>query len=72
MADDITGKRLKKKVLERWENEGGRLAADPAGPEAVGPKSDHEGELNRPSGSHGDSTVGAPASPAEERKPDAK
>lgn len=25
MADDISRKRLKKKVLDRWENEGGRL-----------------------------------------------
>ena len=26
--DDISRKRLKKKVLERWENEGGRLSDD--------------------------------------------
>jgi hypothetical protein len=28
MPDNIERKRLKKKMLERWENEGGRIAAD--------------------------------------------
>lgn len=30
MTDNIERKRLKKKMLERWENEGGRIAADSA------------------------------------------
>ena len=29
MPDSIERKRLKKKMLERWENEGGRVADDP-------------------------------------------
>jgi hypothetical protein len=29
MPDNIERKRLKKKMLDRWENEGGRIAADP-------------------------------------------
>lgn len=29
MPDYISRQRLKKKVLDRWENEGGRLCADP-------------------------------------------
>lgn len=28
MPDEIERKRLKKKTLDRWENEGGRIAAD--------------------------------------------
>lgn len=28
MLDDIERKRLNKKMLDRWENEGGRIAAD--------------------------------------------
>ena len=28
MLDNIERKRLKKKMLDRWENEGGRIAAD--------------------------------------------
>ena len=72
MTDDITGKCLKKKVLDRWENEGGRIVADPAGADEGGPKSDHEGELNQRSGSHVNSTVGTPSSPTKERKPAVK
>jgi hypothetical protein len=29
MPDNIERKRLKKKMLDRWENEGGRISADP-------------------------------------------
>ena len=28
MSDPIARKRLKKKMLERWENEGGKIATD--------------------------------------------
>ena len=72
MTEDITGKRLKKKVLDRWENEGGKIVADPAGADKRDPKRDHEGELNQPSGSHGNSTVGAPTSLTKKRKPAVK
>ncbi len=30
MPDFVSKKRLKKKVLERWENEGGNLSSDKA------------------------------------------
>ncbi len=66
MADDMTGKRLKKKVLERWENEGGRIIANPLGANEDSPKGDHEGELNQKSGSHCISTVGASTSSTKE------
>ena len=69
MTDDITAKRLKKKVLDRWENEGGKIVADPAGVDECGPKRDHEGELDRLSGSPGNS---APRSPTKRRKPAVK
>ena len=69
MTDDASRKRLKKKVLDRWENEGGRILADPAGAEGGGPKSKHEAEPNQPSGSPGNSAGG---SPAKGRKPAGK
>src|SRR5687767_11339723 len=66
MAEDVDRKRLKKKVLDRWENEGGRIVADPAGADGGGPKSVHGWGLGQPSGSPGNSAAG---SPANRRKP---
>lgn len=37
MPDFVSRKRLKKKVLERWENEGGKLSADKAGDPSAHP-----------------------------------
>ena len=68
MTDDITRKRLKKKVLDRWENEGGRIVADPLGADEGGQKSDRKGELNQRAESHCNSTVGPSTSPAKKRK----
>jgi hypothetical protein len=72
MTDDITAKRLKKKVLDRWEDEGGRIVADPAGAAQGRPKCDHVGELDQLSGSLGKSAAGAPTSPTKGRKPAVK
>jgi hypothetical protein len=69
MADDFTRMLLKKKVLDRWENEGGRIVADPAGADECRPKSNHEGEFDRLSGSFGNSAV---CSPTKGRKPAVK
>ena len=69
MDDDITRKRLKKKVLERWENEGGRILANPSGANEDSPISDREGELKRKSRSHRSSTVGTSKSPTKESEP---
>jgi hypothetical protein len=69
MDDEITRKRLKKKVLDRWENEGGRIVADPAGSDEGGPKKSHRGEHKRPSGSRGKAPAGAPPTPTKKRKP---
>ena len=44
MPDNIERKRLKKKMLERWENEGGRIATDSVKPNQSDPAGQHEGE----------------------------
>ncbi|HEU4596514.1 MAG TPA: hypothetical protein VFS10_15365 [Pyrinomonadaceae bacterium] len=53
MPDEVTRERLKKQVLDRWENEGGRIVADPPAANEGRSKSDREGELERPSASLG-------------------
>jgi hypothetical protein len=72
MPDQIARKRLKKKMLDRWENEGGRISADPTDADEGRPASDHEGEGKQLSASQDNSTVGAPASPTKKRKPTRK
>jgi hypothetical protein len=65
MADPVARKRLKKKMLDRWENEGGRIAADTTADDTR-PTPDDKG--------HGKklSTVRAPASSTKSRKPTRK
>lgn len=53
MPDEVTRERLKKQVLDRWENEGGRIVADPPAVNEGRSKSDREAELERPSASLG-------------------
>ena len=69
MPDQIARKRLKKKVLDRWENEGGRISADPTCADEGRPASAHEGEGKQLSASQDNSAVGAPASLTKKRKP---
>ena len=69
MPDPIARKRLKKKMLDRWENEGGRIAADPAGADNATPISEHESKGKQLSRSRGNAKAGGPASPTEKRKP---
>ena len=40
--DDIARKRLKQKVLERWENEGGKIETDPKGAAGNDPPKDRK------------------------------
>jgi hypothetical protein len=68
MANPIERKRLKKKMLDRWENEGGRIAADPPGADDKRPASEHEGKGKQLSASRSNPTVGGPASPTKRRK----
>jgi hypothetical protein len=67
MANPNERKRLKKKMLDRWENEGGRLGADPPGADDTRSTSDHKGKGKQLSASR-KATVGAPASPTKSRK----
>lgn len=69
MPNPIARKRLKKKMLDRWENEGGRIAADPAGTDETRPTSEHEGKGKQPSASRDNATLGGPASSTKTRKP---
>ena len=63
MPNYIARERLKKKALDRWENEGGRILVDRTRADESNPTSDHEGEGNQLSASHENSTVGAPPLP---------
>ena len=71
MPDQIARKRLKKKMLDRWENEGGRIT-EPTSADETRPTSDHEDEGKQLSASRVNSTVGTPASPTTRLKPTRK
>ena len=64
MPDPISRKRLKKKMLDRWENEGGRVAADPT---STSPTSEPKGKGKQISAKR-ESKDGVPASPTKKRK----
>ena len=68
MPDYAARKRLKKKMLDRWENEGGRIAADSSIAHESNPASSRQSEDSRPSASHDNPMVGVPASPTKKRK----
>jgi hypothetical protein len=72
MPDQMARKRLKKKMLDRWENEGGRISADPTSVDEGTPTSGHKGEGEQLSASQDNSAVGTPASPTKQRKPSRK
>ena len=73
MPDYIARKRLKQKVLERWENEGGRIeAADLASGHRSNPTTDPESEGNRSSQPRAKSRVRTINSPKGKRKPPRK
>lgn len=67
MPDPIDRKRLKKKMIDRWENEGGRVAVDPTSADEKSPTSGPKGKGKRLSASRGP-TVGVPASLKKKRK----
>ena len=72
MADYIARKRLKKKMLDRWENEGGKVSSEQITADKGGPSNDHPSEGKQVSASHDDSTGGIPASPTKRKKPTRK
>ena len=67
MPDPIERKRLKKKMLDRWENEGGRIDPDSAGADDTKPTSDDERQ-DQPSASRNNAAVGGSASPTKRHK----
>ena len=68
MPDRIGRKRLKKKMLDRWENEGGSIAADTTSADASRPTSADKSDGGKRSSPSDNSTVGAPPSPTKRRK----
>ena len=72
MPDPIARKRLKKKMLDRWENEGGRIATDTTSADASRPTSEDKGPGRKICSPSDNSTVGAPPSPTKRRKPTRK
>jgi len=68
MPDPIARKRLKKKMLDRWENEGGKIAIDTTSADASGPTRADKDHSRKQSSQGYNSTVGAPAVPTERRK----
>ena len=72
MPDPVARKRLKKKMLDRWENEGGRIATDTTSADASRPTNEDKGQDRRLSSPSDNSTVGASASPKKRPKPTRK
>lgn len=64
MTDCNTRRLLKKKVIDRWENEGGRISAGPAIEDECSQAADRETEGNQLSGSP-DTPAGHTPSPHE-------
>ena len=55
MPENIERKRLRKKMLDRWENEGGRIAADSVIADQSNPANQREGEGGQASPSNNSS-----------------
>jgi hypothetical protein len=72
MPDPIARKRLKKKMLDRWENEGGRIATDTTTADDTRLMSEDQGQGKKLSSPRDNSTVCTPASPTKRRKPTRK
>jgi hypothetical protein len=72
MPDPIARKRLKKKMLDRWENEGGSIATDTTSAEASRSTGEDKGRSRKRSSPGDKSSVSAPASPTKRRKPTQK
>jgi hypothetical protein len=68
MPDYIARKRLKQKVLERWENEGGKINTEPAVAPRINPTGNHESRGNRSSPSRESSSASTRNAPTGKRK----
>ena len=69
MPDPVARKRLKKRMLDRWENEGGSLATDTTSADASRPTGEDKGRGRKRSAPSDNSSVSAPASSTKRRKP---
>ena len=67
MPDPIARKRLKKKMLDRWENEGGRVVDDTTSADEKSSTSKSKGKGKQIPASR-ESTVGVPASLTKKHK----
>lgn len=54
MPDYLSRQQLKKKVIDRWENEGGKIYAEETKSLESSQPDEQEREGNRPPSSHGD------------------
>ena len=68
MPNNEARKRLKKRMLDRWENEGGKITSDSTTVKS-GPRSSRKGDRSRQAASRRTSTGGTEASRAKKRKP---
>jgi hypothetical protein len=67
MPDPVIRKRLKKKMLDRWENEGGKIATEPPGADDTKLMSEQQVEKQL-SASKDISQIGARATPTKTHK----
>ena len=72
MPDPVARKRLKKRMLDRWENEGGSIAPDTTSADASRPTGEDKGRGRKRTSSSDNSSVSAPASSTKRRKPTQK
>jgi hypothetical protein len=72
MNDPIARKRLKKKMLDRWENEGGRITTETTSADASGSTTEDKGRGKKLSSKSDSSPGGKPATPAKTHKPTRK
>jgi hypothetical protein len=68
MSDYAARKRLKKKMLDRWENEGGRICSEPIKADERRLRNEPEGEVKEVSASHRKSKGGPSPSSTPSRK----
>lgn len=70
MPDPIARKRLKKKMLDQWENEGGKIATDTKSADVNRPT--NESKNKKLSSPRANTMVGGSASPRKRPKPTGK
>jgi hypothetical protein len=72
MPDPIARKRLKKKMLDRWENEGGAIAADTTTADDNRLTSEDKRRGKKLSSPRDNPTASVPSSPTKRRTPTRK